>query len=144
MQFLVGLNDAYGQVRAQILLMDPLPSINELYSLLIREERQCSVGNNFDPYVESTAKVTKVSYSPDNHNNKNFNGETNPTCSHYGIMGHIVEECYKIHDYPNSFKLKGKKPIVVHRVNLQDEQVKNNSTSASASASFSFTQEQSQ
>ena len=70
MQFLVGLNDSYAQVRAQILLMDPLPSINELYSLLIQEERQCSVGNNFDSYVESTTLVTKVSSSSDNHNNK--------------------------------------------------------------------------
>ncbi|KAL4597736.1 hypothetical protein ACB092_11G010400 [Castanea dentata] len=144
MQFLVGLNDSYAQVRAQILLMDPLPSINELYSLLIQEERQCSVGNNFDLYVESTTLVTKVSSSSDNHNTQNFNGETNPTCSHCGMMGHIVEKCYKIHDYPNSFKLKEKKPIVVHRVNLQDEQVENNSTSASASTSFSFTQEQCQ
>ena len=50
--------------------MDPLPSINELYSLLIQEERQCSVGNNFDSYVESTTLVTKVSSSSDNHNNK--------------------------------------------------------------------------
>ena len=60
------------------------------------------------------------------------------------MMGHIVEKCYKIHDYPNSFKLKGKKPIVVHQVHLQDEQVENNSTSASASTSFSFNQEQCQ
>ena len=123
--------------------MDPLPSINELYSLLIQEERQCSVGNNFDSYVESTTLVTKVSSSSDNRNNK---GERNRTCSHCGIMGHIVEKCYKIHDYPNSIKLKGKKPIVVHQVNLQNEQVENNSTSASASAStsFSFNQEQCQ
>ena len=46
MQFLMGLNESYSQGRAQILLMDPLPSINEVYSLLIQEERECSVEKN--------------------------------------------------------------------------------------------------
>ena len=40
MQFLMGLNDSYSQIKGQILLMDPLPSINKVYSLLIQEERQ--------------------------------------------------------------------------------------------------------
>ena len=40
MQFLMGLNDSYSHIKGQILLMDPLPSINKVYSLLIQEERQ--------------------------------------------------------------------------------------------------------
>jgi len=34
-QFLTGLNDNFGVVKAQVLLMDPLPSINKLYSLVV-------------------------------------------------------------------------------------------------------------
>ena len=40
MQFLMGLNDQFAQVRAQILLMEPIPSINKVFSLVIQEERQ--------------------------------------------------------------------------------------------------------
>ncbi|XP_030963078.1 probable serine/threonine-protein kinase roco5 isoform X2 [Quercus lobata] len=132
-RFLMGLNDSYSQVRAQILLMDPLPSINEVYSLLIQEERECSVKKNLDPHMESTTLVTKVSSSAGNNNNKNSEGKNDSTCNHCGMMGHTVEKCYKS---------EGKKSTVVHQVNLQDEQVEKNSTSASTS--FSFTKEQCQ
>ena len=122
--------------------MDPLPSINEVYSLLIQEERECSLKKNLDPHMESTTLVTKVSSSAGNNNNKNSKGKNDSTCNHCGMMGHTVEKCYKIYGYPPSFKPKGKKSTVVHQVNLQDEQVEKNSTSASTS--FSFTNEQCQ
>ncbi|XP_075643351.1 uncharacterized protein LOC142614677 [Castanea sativa] len=141
-QFLMGLNDSYSQVRAQILLMDPLPSINEVYSLLIQGERECSVEKNLDPHMESTTLVTKVSSSTGNNNNKNSKGKNNSTGNHCGMMSHTVEKCYKIYGYPPSFKPKGNKSTVVHQVNLQDEQVEKNSNSASTS--FSFTKEQCQ
>ncbi|XP_073067251.1 uncharacterized protein [Primulina eburnea] len=34
LQFLMGLNDSYAQIRAQILMMDPLPVISKAFSLL--------------------------------------------------------------------------------------------------------------
>ncbi|XP_042487071.1 uncharacterized protein LOC122067307 [Macadamia integrifolia] len=37
---LLGLNDSYAAVCSQILLMDPLPSVNKAYSILLQEERQ--------------------------------------------------------------------------------------------------------
>lgn len=37
-QFLTGLNDQFVVLKAQVLMMDPLPSINKVYSLVIREE----------------------------------------------------------------------------------------------------------
>ena len=40
MKFLMGVNDAFSQVRTQILLMDPLPSVNKAHSLFIQEEMQ--------------------------------------------------------------------------------------------------------
>jgi hypothetical protein len=39
MQFLMGLNDSFPNVRAQILMMEPLPAINKAFSLVVQEER---------------------------------------------------------------------------------------------------------
>ena len=39
LQFLMGLNDSYAQIRGQILMMDPFTSINKVFSLVLQEER---------------------------------------------------------------------------------------------------------
>ena len=66
MQFLMGFNDSYFQIKRQILLMDPLPSVNKVYSLLIQEERQRSVEHSNFVHKESTTLAVKGS-------NPNFN-----------------------------------------------------------------------
>ena len=40
MQFLMGLNESYGGIRGQILLIDPLPPVTKAFNLLDHEERQ--------------------------------------------------------------------------------------------------------
>ncbi|XP_075483624.1 uncharacterized protein LOC142523778 [Primulina tabacum] len=37
LQFLMGLNETYGHVRSQILMLDPLPSVNQAYSIVSQE-----------------------------------------------------------------------------------------------------------
>jgi len=37
-QFLTGLNDKFAVIKTQVLIMDPLPSINKVYALVIQEE----------------------------------------------------------------------------------------------------------
>lgn len=60
MKFLMGLNDSFSQVRTQVLLMDPLPSIRKVYSLLIQKEMQRSITNSFGVKVDSIALVAKM------------------------------------------------------------------------------------
>ena len=38
-QFLTSLNDSFSVVKTQVLLMDALPSINKMYSMVVQEER---------------------------------------------------------------------------------------------------------
>ncbi|GAU20316.1 hypothetical protein TSUD_337970 [Trifolium subterraneum] len=64
-RFLKGLNDQYYAVRSQIMLMDPLPDICKVYSLLVQQERQ-----NVIPIDES--KLFAVSNPQYQHNNSHF------------------------------------------------------------------------
>ena len=109
MKFLVGLNDSYASVRGQILLMEPLPSINKVFALVSQEERQREL--NSTPMLHgvksgSTALVI-TNYKPYG-GNKNFGKKERPVCSHCGITGHTVENCYKIHGYPPGYKPRGR------------------------------------
>ena len=89
MKFLVGLNDSFSQIRTQILLMDPLPSVNKVHSLLIQEEMQRSV--SMGTRVESTALAIKT------HNftngGSNGNGKDRPLCTYCGKLGHTIDKC---------------------------------------------------
>ena len=46
MQFLMGLNDSYAAIRGQILLMQPLPDIRRVYSLVLQQEKEVKVSLN--------------------------------------------------------------------------------------------------
>lgn len=51
-QFLTGLNDQFVIIKAQVLMMDPLPSINKVYSLVIREEsNNHSIASSIEEHV---------------------------------------------------------------------------------------------
>lgn len=39
-QFLMGLNDNFIRIRGQMLLMKPLPTLSQAYSMLLQEENQ--------------------------------------------------------------------------------------------------------
>ena len=98
--------------------MDPLPSINRMYSLLIQDESQRSIGHSTGAYIESTALATKsfvgtIGFGNTYGNNSSakgnkYKGKERPVCSHCGVTGHTIEKCYKLHGYPPGYKLKGK------------------------------------
>lgn len=68
MKFLMGVNNSFSQVRTQVLLTDPLPSLNKVYALLIQEEEQRTMTNGASTHVESTVLATK---------GQNFSSEVN-------------------------------------------------------------------
>ncbi|KAK4722712.1 hypothetical protein R3W88_012945 [Solanum pinnatisectum] len=45
-RFLIGLNESYQQARSQILMMDPLPTINYAYAIIVGDESQKVVVNS--------------------------------------------------------------------------------------------------
>lgn len=57
--FLVGLNESFSHIRGQILLSDPLPSINKVFSLIVQEERQREISFSSSLQTNTTAMMTK-------------------------------------------------------------------------------------
>ncbi|XP_070053204.1 uncharacterized protein [Nicotiana tomentosiformis] len=57
-QFLMGLNDSYSQATSQILLMSPMPRVNQAYAMVISDESQKSVVANAGLLGENPTSVT--------------------------------------------------------------------------------------
>lgn len=99
-RFLIGLNENYAINKSQILLMDPLPNINKIFSMVIQHERQVSgteeskilVGNANTDAKKSQGRGKGGYFG--NYSNKG------KVCTHCGKTGHTVDVCYKKHDFP--------------------------------------------
>ena len=98
------LNDTYIAMRGQILLMDPIPSLSKLFSLLVQDEKQRKVSKT--PTIEASASAVKNNGFFVKWSNKGKFGR--PQCTHCGALGHVVDKCYKLHGYPPSYKFKNK------------------------------------
>ena len=139
MQFLYGLNEAFSQVKTQILMMEPSPSIDKAFFFGDTKERQWALGfNGGGVSVDSTALAVKTQGFNQGGKNK---GNSRPICSHCGKLGHFMEKCYKIVGFPPGFKQKGK-VFVANQVTFDGETGQFEATSQSSS--FPFTAKQCQ
>ncbi|XP_057968054.1 uncharacterized protein LOC131157725 [Malania oleifera] len=58
MKFLMGLNDSYKGLKAQILLIKPFPNLNEVYSIIQQEEKRREISSDPSP-TEPLALLVK-------------------------------------------------------------------------------------
>ncbi|XP_059446664.1 uncharacterized protein LOC132178232 [Corylus avellana] len=102
-QFLMGLNESFAHIRGQILLMDPLPPINKVFSLVVQEEsqRQIFIGSMTSNPADL---ITKSVPTQQNRFPKQMTRRDKPVCTHCGISGHTIDKCYKLHGFPPGFK----------------------------------------
>ncbi|XP_057957116.1 uncharacterized protein LOC131150428 [Malania oleifera] len=109
LQFLMGLNGTYSQIRGQILLSDPPPSISKVYALIVQEEPQRTAVGHV-PSIESATMLSK-NYSSNAHKKRyQKNNKQKRPCSHCGYENHTIEKCYKQHSYPPRYKFTKNKP----------------------------------
>ena len=125
MSFIMGLNDSFNHIYGQLLLLDPLPPINKVFSLVAQEERQRNVTSHInsgkvDPAnglafaFHNKAQNTKWSTGADLQifgYNRNLRKDK-PFCTHCNFQGHTIDRCYKLHGYPPSYKPKSRAPNV--------------------------------
>ncbi|KAL5538181.1 hypothetical protein UlMin_044629 [Ulmus minor] len=106
MSFLMGLHDSFSQIRGQLLLMDPLPPINKVFSLISQEEHQRKVGTQLHSSSDSTSAVAFAVRNNDPKRTRNYRSQKKerPFCTHCQYHGHTIEKCYKLHGYPPGFQ----------------------------------------
>ncbi|CAH9135372.1 unnamed protein product [Cuscuta epithymum] len=103
-RFLKGLNEEYGNIRSQIMSLDPIPSMNITFGKVARYERQnagvlethSSIDSSQEGYVSAI-----------NAGKRNFS-EKPSKCTFCGKLYHTEAKCYKKHGFPPNFKTKGK------------------------------------
>ncbi|KAB1214069.1 hypothetical protein CJ030_MR5G017332 [Morella rubra] len=143
-QFLMGLNDTYTNVREQVMLLDHVPAVNRVFSMVQQQEIQHKMMVT-GPSIETMALATRR-FTDFNHGTKQFTtsksnkpycthcritghtletcfksgNTTPPVCSHCNMFGHVAEKCYKFHGYPPGHKLHGKsRSSSAHMVSLE-------------------------
>uniref|UniRef100_A0A2N9ISU2 Retrotransposon Copia-like N-terminal domain-containing protein n=1 Tax=Fagus sylvatica TaxID=28930 RepID=A0A2N9ISU2_FAGSY len=100
---IASLNQDY--VRGQILLMDPLPTINKVFSLVSQEESQRELNSGSTACgINSSATALAVTNFKPNNGGKNYGRKERPLCSHCGITRHTMEKCYRLHRYLLGYK----------------------------------------
>ncbi|KAG7554761.1 Retrotransposon gag domain [Arabidopsis suecica] len=118
-KFLMGLNESYEATRRHILLLKPIPTIEDAFNLVTQDERQ----KNIKPVAKNESAVflnsgpTPASSTGENvfYNSQDTtdfafaiqNGyrprAPRPVCTHCGQTGHVIQKCYKIHGYPPGY-----------------------------------------
>lgn len=72
LQFLMDLDDVYKTTRGNILMMQPLPNLNQAYRLMLQEETQRDCQTVSSMTTESTAFASYQNMQ----NNRNFNSQS--------------------------------------------------------------------
>ncbi|MCH79634.1 hypothetical protein A2U01_0000387 [Trifolium medium] len=128
-RFLKGLNDQYTAVRSQIMLMDPLPTIGKVYSLLVTQERQSLIVLDESKILAAAQQNYAGKGSSYNHNHAGassssnnhaygrgkggkFNGNKskgkgNKVCTYCGMTNHVVDQCFQKYGFPPHMQSKG-------------------------------------
>ncbi|XP_057755517.1 uncharacterized protein LOC130974676 [Arachis stenosperma] len=111
-RFLKGLNEAYSHVKSQVMLMKPMPKIDQAFFMLLQQERQI---NQTEPVFDARTLMSASSNTPQANRGRGRGrgagrgrGRTpSKHCSYCGKTGHLVDVCYKKHGMPPHLKQGG-------------------------------------
>ncbi|WVY96489.1 hypothetical protein V8G54_028640 [Vigna mungo] len=159
MQLLRGLNDHYTNIQSHILLLDPIPPISKIFSLVIQQERQLmndhiTVSVTTTPFPSSTptSLATKKIHVSKKHGFlnqehktvKTTNNNSRKICTYCHRNGHTIDICFKKHGYPPGHKFSTKAGQV-HNVlssTNADNQLKSLDTERSSLETIQLTPQQ--
>ncbi|XP_016707817.1 uncharacterized protein [Gossypium hirsutum] len=102
-RFLKGLHDRFAAVRSQIMLIDPLPTINKAFSLVIQQERHLPAAGSSQLFVSNTLRQ-----HPSSRKSQPKSVSDSRQCTFCGKSRHTVDTCYEKHGYPPGYKSRGR------------------------------------
>jgi len=126
MSFLKGLRDTYNSIKTQILLMEPLPGINKVFSLALHQERQERTFSDA-VVIESKIMTNNASQSSKKRNISGWKGNgrgRGKQCSFCNKMNLTADECYSKHGYPPWIKQRIAHAATNAVENLEEHMVK--------------------
>ncbi|XP_074265494.1 uncharacterized protein LOC141587929 [Silene latifolia] len=108
LDFLMGLHKKYDAIRSQILALDPIPNINQVYAKIHQSEVQLSITSAADPVVNTDSIALAANVGPKNiwrRDNKKVKYEKFPDqteknkkpayfCTRCEKAGHTLEYCW--------------------------------------------------
>ncbi|KAK2417773.1 hypothetical protein QL285_040035 [Trifolium repens] len=129
LKFLKGLNEQFCHVRSQIMMIEPLPTLEKTFSLVLGQERQLTLTNSMASTSENQTLASQVQSNNgggrgilqnsnrgrggnNNGNGRGQNQGVTRVCTHCGRTNHTVEKCFVKHGYPPGFQNRSKNPSV--------------------------------
>lgn len=126
--FLMGLNGGYDNLKQNIIGIYPFPKVNKTYQMVLQVEKQKEIGGMFQPGVEVSAldaakNYTQYEYTSNPHQKGGYNSgssgyyqwretkeeKNKKWYDHCKMNGHTLDDCFKVHGYPEWFtKLRPK------------------------------------
>ncbi|GKB69617.1 ribonuclease H-like domain-containing protein, partial [Tanacetum coccineum] len=106
MQFLMGLDDSYMQIRSSILSRETLSDVRSAYATIFSEEsHRVAVGSIAGSYQRNQASAF-VQGGGSGLNNNRPSGGSGVVCENCSFNGHTIDKCFKIIGYPGDFGKK--------------------------------------
>ncbi|XP_019086343.1 PREDICTED: uncharacterized protein LOC109126896 [Camelina sativa] len=106
-KFLMGLNASYEATRRHILMLKPIPSIEEAFNMVTSDERQKTILPKPDSMIFQTSAPApapaqdNVAYAAIQNSYRPRGSR--PICTHCGHTGHVIQKCFKLHGYPPGY-----------------------------------------
>ncbi len=106
--FLMGLDEAFGTIKTQVLSMRPTPSLGTVYHLIAEDEQQKQISTVNNPKIEAAAFQVQGARGSKDKDGQRSERKDRPKCEHCNKLGHVEEECFEIIGYPPGWN-KGKR-----------------------------------
>lgn len=122
-RFLKGLNEQYSHVKSQVLMLEPLPPLTKVFSMLVQQERQMNTTITADPNSNLALNLAANQVQKEDYGRGTFSSrgrgrgkfgrgrgqQGSKLCTHCGFNNHTIEECFFKIGFPPGYRSKNSK-----------------------------------